>query len=189
MTVTFTRMKDGTREEYDLLDSRERAFNQGLPDRIIRALHDLDASFDGHRVTRLEHSLQTATRALRDGRDEEYVVMALVHDVGDNLAPYTHSEMVGALVRPFVRPQLTWIARHHGVFQQYYYTNLPWEDRNARDRFRDSPWFDDCAEFCELYDQESFDPAYEASPLASFEPALRRIFAEPRYLQEEATAR
>ncbi|GGM83296.1 HD domain-containing protein [Dactylosporangium sucinum] len=188
MTVRFTRMKDGSREEYDYLDRQERIFNEGLPDRIIGALRELAVSFGGHRVTRLEHSLQAATRALRDGRDEEYVVMTLVHDVGDNLAPYTHSELVGALLRPFVRPQLTWIARHHGVFQQCYYANLPAAARNARDRFRDAPWFDDCAEFCELYDQESFDPRYEALTLEAFEPALRRVFAEPRYLQKEAMA-
>ncbi|WP_344511290.1 phosphohydrolase [Dactylosporangium maewongense] len=188
MTVQFVRMKDGGPDEYDYLDHQERVFNEGLPDRILGALRELAGSFSGHRVTRLEHSLQVATRALRDDRDDEYVVMTLVHDVGDNLAPYTHSELAGALVRPFVRPQLMWIARHHGIFQQYYYTNLPAEARNARDRYRDAPWFDDCAEFCELYDQESFDPGYDALALEAFEPALRRVFAEPRYLQQEATA-
>lgn len=182
MTVQFTRMKDGTPEDYEFLEQQERSFNAGLPDRIARALRELATSFQGHRINRLEHSLQAASRALRDDRDEEYVVMALVHDVGDTLAPYTHSELVGALLRPFVRPQVVWIARHHAVFQQYYVANMAPHDRNARERYRDHAWFQDCAEFCELYDQESFDPGYDTLPLEYFEPALRRVFGEARYL-------
>lgn len=185
MTVSFVRMKDGTTQDYDFLDGQEAAFNRQLPDRLLRALAELEESFQGHRVSRLEHSLQAATRAARDDRDEEYVVMTLLHDVGDNLAPYTHSEMVGALLRPFVRPQLTWIARHHGLFQQVYYANLPAHRREVRNRFRDHAWFQDCVEFCELYDQESFDPSYKSLSLDWFEPALRRVFGAPRYLQQE----
>jgi predicted HD phosphohydrolase len=181
-TVSFTRMEDGTAEDYALLETFEDAFMKGLPDRLLRALDGLKGSFDGYQVNRYEHSLQAATRAHRDGRDEEYVVATLLHDIGDELAPYTHGEMVAAILRPFVREELYWIVKHHGVFQMYYYAHHSGGDRNARDRYRDEPHFDACAEFCERYDQASFDPAYDWEPVAFFEPMVRRVFSEPRYL-------
>jgi len=185
-TVGFTRMADGTKADYDLLAGYEAAFAAGLADRILRALGELKSSTEGYQISRFGHSLQTATRAHRDGRDEEYVVMALLHDIGDALAPFTHSELIGAVLRPFVRPEVCWIARHHGLFQLYYYAHHTGGDRNARDAYRGHEWFDACTEFCEKYDQESFDPAYENLPIEFFEPMVRRVFAEPRpdYYQE-----
>lgn len=181
-TVSFTRMADGTQEDYDELDKLERAYNAELPDRILAALNDLKGSFDGYQVSRFEHSLQSATRAHCDGRDTEYVVMALVHDIGDGLAPYTHSELVGAMLRPFVRPEVHWIAKHHGAFQLFYYGHFRGENRNAREEFRNSEYFEACVEFCEKYDQESFDPDYATLPIEFFEPMVREIFAKPQYL-------
>lgn len=181
-TVSFTQMADGTKEEYELLSKQGKPFMAQLPDRILAALTDLDRDSSGYRVTRFGHSLQTATRAHRDGRDEEYVVMAALHDIGDTLAPHTHSEMVAAVLQPFVRPELCWIAKHHGVFQYYFYGHHLGLDRNARDAYRDHEWFDACAEFCDKYDQRSFDPEYDTLPLDFFEPMIRRVFAEPRYL-------
>lgn len=181
-TVTFTEMAEGTKEEYDLLTRQGKAFTARLPDRILDAVRDLGRDPSGYRVTRLVHSLQTATRAHRDGHDEEYVVMAAVHDIGDSLAPFSHSEMIGVVLAPFVRPEVCWIARHHGVFQYYYYGQHVGVDPNAREIYRDNPWFDACEEFCEKYDQRSFDPDYDTLPLDFFEPMIRRVFAEPRYL-------
>ena len=181
-TVEFTRMADGTAEDYALLARYEEPFMAELPDRLLGALDGLKASLAGYKVSRYEHSLQSASRAHRDGRSEEYVVAALLHDIGDELAPYTHGEMVGAVLRPYIAPEICWIVKHHGLFQMYYSAHHCGGDRNARDRYRDHPWFDACAEFCELYDQNCFDPAYESLPVATFEPMVRRVFAEPRYL-------
>jgi len=175
-------MAYGTREDYALLDRYAEEHDKLLADRVLAALLALEGSFGGYKVTRLEHSLQSATRAYRDGRDEEYVVTALLHDIGDELAPYTHGELAAAVLRPFVPEECWWIVKHHGVFQLYYYAHHYGEDRNARDRFRDSPHFDACSQFCELYDQSSFDPDYESLPLAFFEPMVRRVFAAPRHL-------
>lgn len=181
-TVSFTRMADGTKEDYELLAELEEPFMAALPDRLMRALEGLRESFSGYQVSRYEHSLQSATRAHRDGRDEEYVVGALLHDIGDELAPHTHGEMVGAILKPYVREEVVWIVRYHGVFQLVYYAHHFGDDPNARERFRTSPHFDACAEFCELYDQNCFDPAYDSLPASFFEPMVRRVFAEPRYL-------
>jgi predicted HD phosphohydrolase len=175
-------MADGTREDYELLARLEDDYLARLPDRLLAALEGLKASFPGYQVSRYEHSLQSATRALRDGRDEEYVVAALLHDLGDELAPHTHGEMVAAILKPFVRPELVWAVEHHGAFQAYYYAHHLGGDRNVRDRWADHPYYAACAEFCERYDQNSFDPAYESEPLETFEPMVRRVFAEPRYL-------
>lgn len=186
--VSFTRMDVGTQQDYLFLHHLEQDFNAALPDRLMVALEDLKESFGGYQVTRYEHCVQTASRALRDGRDDEYVAMSLVHDIGDTLAPFTHSEMIAAVLRPFVRPEIHWIAKHHAAFQLYYYGHHLGEDRNARDVFRGSEWFDATAEFCEKYDQMSFDPNYESLTTTDFEPILRRVFSKPRYLKSLADA-
>ena len=180
-TVGFTRMADGTREDYLLLGELEQRLNDELPDRLLRALDGLKDSFDGYQVTRYEHSLQAATRALRDGRDEEYVVATLLHDLGDELGPHNHSELAAAILRPYVREEVHWIIKHHGAFQMYYYAHHYGRDRNVRDRYAGNPHYAACADFCERYDQASFDPAYDTLPIAEFEPMLRRVVAEPRY--------
>jgi predicted HD phosphohydrolase len=181
-TVAFTSMADGTRADYQLLERLQQRSMATLPDRVLTALEALRDSLAGYQVSRYEHSLQSATRALRDGRDEEYIIAALLHDLGDELAPYTHGELVGAILRPFVRPELVWVVKHHGVFQLHYYGHHIGVDRDARERFRGHEWFDACAEFCDLYDQTCFDPSYDSLTVSDFEPMLRRVFAEPRYL-------
>lgn len=181
-TVSFTRMDEGTPEDYALLARLEAGYVAELPDRLLASLDALKVSMPGYQVSRYEHSLQSATRALRDGRDEEYVVAALLHDIGDELAPYTHGEMVAAILKPYVSEEICWVVGHHGVFQQFHYGPASGDDPNARDRYRDHPWFDACAEFCAEYDQNCFDPEYESLPLEHFEPMVRRVFAEPRYL-------
>jgi predicted HD phosphohydrolase len=180
-TVTFRRMEDGTREDYLLLDESERKYSASLAERVLESLAKLDHSLYGYPVSRLEHSLQVATRALKDGADEELIVAALLHDVGDELAPYNHAEFAAAILRPYVREQVSWIVAQHGLFQTYYYVHHLGGDRNARDRLRDHPWYGDCVHFCAAWDQCSFDPDYPSEPLACFEPMVRRIFARLPY--------
>lgn len=181
-TVSFTRMADGTQADYEFLGRLEEVYVSQLADRILQAVSDLKNSLSGYQVTRFEHSLQSATRAYRDGKDEEYVVAALIHDIGDVLAPLAHGEMVGAIMKPYFPERLCWIVKYHGVFQLYYYGHHVGADRNARDEWKDHPWYDDCAEFCDKYDQNCFDPHFESLPLEFFEPMVRRVFAESRYL-------
>ena len=177
--VSFQRMEDGTREDYEFLDRSEREYALGLPDTILGALEKLDHTLQGYPVSRLEHSLQTATRALRDGADDELVAAALIHDVGDELAPYNHAEIAAGILRPYVRPEVTWIVEQHGLFQSYYYAHHTGGSRDGRDRFRDHPWYQVCRDFCANWDQCSFDPRYEWQPLSSFEPLIRKIFTRP----------
>ena len=176
-TVGFTQMAEGTRDDYLLLGRLEKEHAAELPGRLLRHLLELKDSFSGHRVDRLEHSLQSATRAHRDGASEEMVVVALLHDIGDMLAPLNHSEMAAAVLKPVVSEEAHWIVRHHGLFQSYYYAHHLGGDRNARDRYRDHPFFEATVRFCEQWDQPSFDPAYHTMPLETFEPMVRRIFA------------
>lgn len=175
--VSFTEMKHGTKEDYELLERLEREYTRELPDRILRALRGLEHSLSGYKVSRLEHSLQSATRAERAGESEEYVVAALLHDIGDELAPYSHSEMAAAMLRPYVSGKLHWIIKTHGIFQMHYYAHHVGGDRDARERYRGHRWFDEAVRFCEEYDQNCFDPAYESLPLEHFEPMVRRVFA------------
>jgi predicted HD phosphohydrolase len=185
-TVSFTSMAEGTREDYELLARREEQFAHELPDRLLAALVELKESFPGYKVSRYEHSLQSATRALRDGRDEEYVVAALLHDIGDMLAPDNHGDFAGAVLQPYVSPTTHWMIVHHGIFQGYYYFHHYDKDRNERERFRGHPAFERTVEFCAKWDQTAFDPNYDTMPLSAFEPAARRVFSrEPWALHRE----
>ena len=179
--VSFTAMKDGTREDYEFLTRHEIAYTTGTADRLMRSLVELDEGLSGYQISRLGHSLQSATRAWRDGADEDWVVSALLHDIGDIHAPYNHDEYAAAILKPFVREQCSWCVGAHGDFQMLYYGHHVGGDRMKRDRHRDSTYFDDCAEFCERWDQSSFDPDYETLPLEFFAPMVRAVFARKAY--------
>ncbi|MBX2836355.1 MAG: HD domain-containing protein [Gammaproteobacteria bacterium] len=176
-TVNFIHMANGTKQDYEFLAEQEEAYVERLPDRILAALEKLNDSFAGYQVSRLEHSLQSATRAYQDGRSTDYVVAALLHDIGDELAPYSHSEMAAAILRPYVSERIYWIIKTHGVFQMFYYAHHVGEDQHARNRFADHRWFDDAVEFCELYDQNCFDPSYKSKSLEFFTPMIRQVFS------------
>jgi predicted HD phosphohydrolase len=190
--VGFSQMKDGTREDYELLDRSEREYARQLPDQVLNAVRALDHSVEGYPVSRLTHSLQTATRALNDGADDDMVVAALIHDVGDMLAPYNHAAIAAAILKPYVRPEVTWIVEQHGLFQSYYYVHHFGGDRNARDRYRDHPWYASCESFCAKWDQSSFDPGFPTLPLGAFEAAVRRVFSrhahDSRYVKDGLSA-
>jgi predicted HD phosphohydrolase len=173
----YRRMEDGTEAEYQGIFANFKKFEQGLADRVLAQFDSLKQSYPGEMVNRYVHSLQTATRAHRDGRDEEYVMAALLHDLGDMLSPENHSEYVAAIVKPYVRPHTHWMIRQHGLFQGYYYFHHFGGDRNAREKFRGHPAFQMCIDFCDKYDQMSFDPDYDTMPIQAFEPTLRRFFA------------
>ena len=176
-TVSFTSMATGVQEDYDLLERLESEFSAGTADRVLEQLKGLSGSLAGYQVDRLEHSLQSATRAYHDGAEEEMVVAALLHDVGDLLAPDNHSEMAAAVLRPYVSERTYWIVRNHGLFQTYYFAHFRGGDRNARDRYIDHPWYQAAVDFCHRWDQPSFDPAYESLDVEFFKPMVRRVFA------------
>ena len=176
----FHRMVDGTAEDWQIIAESSRAFNKQLTDRVLEHLQLLDGDFCGYAVDRLTHSLQTATRAHRDGRDEEYVVCALLHDIGDTLGSFNHPAIAAAILQPFVSEKNLWIIANHGVFQGYYFFEHLGLDKNLRDAFSDHEWYADCAEFCEKYDQSSFDPDYPSMQLEEFEPMVRRLFRMPK---------
>lgn len=176
-TVSFRQMKDGTEAEYLFLHQLEREYIARLPDRILDALRALDDGLSGYRVTRLEHSLQTATRAEADGADEEMIAGALIHDLGDGLAPENHSNYAAEIIRPYVRAEVTWVVEHHGLFQKLYYAQFFGEDPELRAAHRDHPYYESCVRFCERWDQAAFDPDYPTRSLEHFEPLVRRIFS------------
>jgi len=176
-TVSFRQMKDGTEAEYLFLSRLERDHIRRLPDRILNALRAMDDGLDGYRVTRLAHSLQTATRAEADGADEEMIAGALIHDLGDSLAPENHSQYAAEIIRPYVRAEVTWVVEHHGLFQKVYYAHFFGEDPELRAAYRDHPYYASCVRFCERWDQAAFDPDYATQPLEHFEPLLRTIFS------------
>ncbi len=176
--VAFTQMKDGTREDYLMLHELGKPFLAGTADRLLRELaRQGEETLSGYRITRLEHALQAATRARRDRADIDWVVAALLHDIGDGLAPQNHDRFAAEILRPFLREEVTWVVEHHGIFQMHYYAHHYGWDRELREKYADSPYYQACVDFCERWDQSSFDPDYPIDPLESFEAQVRAVFA------------
>ena len=173
----YNTMAEGTREEYHACVELSKPFKSKLADRLLDAVTALKNSYPGEQVDRYVHSLQSATRAHRDGQDEEMVVAALLHDIGDMHCPENHAEYAASVIRPYVSPSTHWVILRHGLFQGYYYFHHFDLDRNARDKFRGHPDYERCADFCGKYDQMAFDPNFDTTPLEAFEPMVRRIFA------------
>lgn len=179
-TATFTQMIDGTADDWAIIDREMDELAKGLPARLLEHLQILKDDTGGFAVDRLEHSLQTATRAAEDGRDEEYVACALLHDIGDTLGPMNHDKVAAAIIQPYVSVKNHWIIGHHGTFQGYYFFEYTGMDKNLRDKYKNHEYYDDCEEFCRKYDQNSFDPSFTSMRLDEFVPIIERIFTAPQ---------
>ena len=179
--VSFTEMKKGTKDDYLFLDRHEKDFASKTADRILRFLSNLTETLEGYQISRLEHSLQSATRAYKNGEDEEMVVATLLHDIGDELAPMNHSEYAATILKPYVSEKTHWIIEKHGEFQMYYYAHHLGGDRNKRDQYKNHKYYQDTVDFCEKYDQKSFDPKYKSLPLEFFKPLVKKIFSRKPY--------
>ncbi|MCF3936396.1 HD domain-containing protein [Acuticoccus sp. M5D2P5] len=182
--VKFTRMVDGDRDDYMILEQHERDVARAVGSRLLDALHALDTVDSAYKVSRYEHSVQSATRAWRDGADLDWVVAALLHDVGDLYAPYNHDEFAAAILRPYLRDQCTWVVANHGLFQRYYYAHHFGGNREVHRRHEGHPFFDDAVQFCERWDQASFDPDYQSLPVDFFRPMVDEVFSREPYQQQ-----
>ena len=177
----FTQMKDGTKEDYLLLEKHEKKFIEGTADRLIKFMSGLSNTLEGYKITRLEHSLQTATRALNDKADDEMVAAALLHDIGDELSPLNHSEYAAAILKPYVSEKTHWVIEKHGEFQMYYYAHHLGGNKNQRDKYKGHKYYQDTVDFCENWDQKSFDPNFKSLSLQEFEPFIKKIFSRKPY--------
>ena len=179
--VSFTEMKNGTKDDYLFLDRHEKNFASKTADRIIKFMSALTETLEGYQISRLEHSLQSATRAHKNGESEEMVVAALLHDIGDELAPMNHSEYAAAILKPYVTEKTHWIIEKHGEFQMFYYAHHLGGDKNKRDKYLGHKYYQATLDFCEKYDQNSFDPNYKSLPLDFFKPMVKKIFSRKPY--------
>ena len=179
--VSFAEMKNGTKEDYLFLDKHEKKFAYKTSERIIEFMSNLTETLEGYQVSRLEHSLQSATRAYRNDESEEMVVAALLHDIGDELAPMNHSEYAASILKPYVSEKTHWIIQKHGEFQMFYYAHHLGGNKNKRDEYIGHKYYQDTVDFCEKYDQNSFDPNYKSFPLEFFKPLVKKIFSRKPY--------
>ncbi len=184
-------MTESTQDDWAKIAMAAFAFNRELPKRVLAHLKLLEGDCGGFAVDRMEHSLQSATLAHRDGMDEEYVVCALLHDIGDTLGSYNHADVAATILKPFVSEENHWMLEHHGIFQGYYFFHHLGLDRNMRDQFRGHPAFERTAMFCARHDQNAFDPKYDTMPLEAFVPMLERVLERPKrsiYMRDDQKA-
>lgn len=182
--VSFRQMKDGTSADYALLDELEEEFVKKLPSRIMRELAELDESLSGYQVSRLEHSLIGATMAERDGADVDWIVAALIHDMGDALAPHNHDSLAAVIAAPYIREECTWTLKTHGIFQMYYYAHLTGGDREARQKYKDHPYYQTGVDFTDRWDQSAFDPDYDWHDLEYFSPHVEEVFSRAPWQED-----
>jgi len=178
--ATFKSMRESTKRDWDIITTRYVPFARDLPNRILAHLNLLGGDSGGFAVDRLHHSLLTATLAHKGGEDEEYVVCALLHDIGDMLGSWNHPEVSAAILKPFVSEANCWMVEKHGIFQGYHFFQHIGMDPTMRDEFRGHPHFERTERFVDQYDDPAFDPAMECAPLEFFEPMVRRLFANPK---------
>jgi len=177
--ATFRSFQESTPQDWQIIAGEFRTFSSGLADRVLAHLNLLRGDCGGFPIDRLDHSLQTATRAWRDGRDEAYVCCALLHDIGDTLGSFNHPDIAAAILKPFVSDADLWMVQNHGIFQGYYFFHHLGMDRDMREQFAGHPHYERTAEFCELYDSPAFDSKAETLPLSEFEPMVRRLLSNP----------
>ena len=176
-------MKDGSAKDFRIIGQNDEITALELPDRLLEHLKEMAKDDGAYKISRLDHVLQCATRATRDGADDDWVAAALMHDIGDVLAPFTHGQVAAEILRPFVKEEVYWVVRNHGIFQMYYNKSLTTKERNSRDQFQDYPYYQSAVDFCENWDQCSFDPHYQHEQLEFFEPLIRRVFTRKPFEQ------
>jgi predicted HD phosphohydrolase len=179
-TSSFTSMDTSTAEQWAVIGA-ETAKNQSrVAERILWMLESLGEIVDGFSTDQLTHCLQTATRAERDGADEEMVVASLCHDIGKAVSVPNHPAIAAEILKPYVRDEVYHVIRTHQDFQGRHYYHHFGGNPDAREQYRDQPWFSLGETFADTYDQNSFDPDYDTLPLEHFEPLVRKVFATPR---------
>ena len=181
--VKFIEMKNGTKEDYLLLEKYEKKFANNTASRILKYMNGLNSTLEGYKVSRLEHSLQSATRALQDKAEEEMIVATLLHDIGDELAFHNHAEFAATILKPYVSEKTRWIIEKHGIFQMYYYAHHYGHNKDEREKYRGHKYYKDTIDFCENWDQKSFDPNFKSLALKDFEPYVQKIFSRTPYSQ------
>ena len=179
--VNFTEMKKGTKKDYIFLDKLEKEYIGETADRILSFLSRMTSTLEGYKISRLDHSLQSATRALKNNESEEMIVACLLHDIGDELAPLNHSEYAASVLKPYVSERTHWIIEKHGEFQMYYYAHHLGGNKNKRDKYKGHKYYKDTINFCEKYDQNSFDPHFKSLPLEFFKPFVKEVFSREPY--------
>ena len=171
-------MKAGTVEDFEIIAANDKQTAKELPDRLIAHLQEMAKDDGAYKISRLDHVLQCATRAHHDNADDDWIIAALLHDLGDVLAPFTHGQVAGEILKPFVREEVAWVVSHHGIFQMYYNTSLTKVQRYSRDQFKEHPYYQLAIDFCENWDQCSFDPGYDTENLEFFVPIIKRVIAK-----------
>jgi predicted HD phosphohydrolase len=187
--ATFKSMRTSTKQDWDIITTQYVPFARELPDRVLTHLRLLGGDSGGFAVDRLTHSLLTATLAHKGGEDEEYVVCALLHDIGDMLGSWNHPDVAVAILKPFVSEANLWMVEKHGIFQGYHFFQHVGLDPNMREQFRGHPHFERTERFIDLYDEPAFDSEMECLPLDYFEPMVRRVFLDPKNSMYRKTCR
>lgn len=177
-------MKEGTVDDFKIIQANDSKTAKELPHRILEHLMEMRKDDGAYKISRFDHVLQCATRASRDGADDDWIMAALLHDIGDTLAPFTHGQVAAEILRPFLREEVVWVVRHHGVFQMFYNASLSTEQRNSRDQYAEHPYYQSAVDFCENWDQNSFDPNYKNEELEYFIPIVNSVFARTPFLND-----
>ena len=168
-------MKEGTAEDFRIIRQNDELTARELPARLFEHLEKMAEDDGAYKISRLDHVLQCATRAYRDEADNEWVVAALLHDIGDLLAPFSHAEVAAEILKPFVSEEIAWVVRHHGIFQMRYNKSLPDHQQNLHLKYKDHQWYQSALNFTENWDQNSFDPEYDNLPLEFFKPLVNQV--------------
>jgi predicted HD phosphohydrolase len=171
-------MDVSTREQWMEIVDRTIEAQPRVARQILDMVRGLSAISDGFSVDQMQHALQTATRAERDGADEEVIVASLLHDVGKLISVPNHPKIAAEILKPYVRHDVYCMVAYHQDFQgRYYYEHLGM-DPNLRDQHRDQTWYELAERFADQWDQKAFDPDYPVETLEHFESMVVQVFSQ-----------
>lgn len=179
MHANFKQMSNSSQDDWNIIMQEQQGFIGKLPDRILAHMELLDGDYGGFPVDRLQHCLQTAEMAADAGEDEQYVVCALLHDIGDTLGSTNHADVAAAILQPFISEENLWMIKHHAIVQGYNFFHYLGLDRNMRDSIADHPYYERTLRFIDNYDDPAFDSSKPRLSLDLFEPMVRNVFSKP----------
>ena len=148
-----------------------------VPDRVLDMLRSMADLHQGFAVSQLDHCLQTATRAERDGAGLDMVVASLCHDIGKTFSNMNHPAIAAEMLRPWVSDEAYWVVKYHQDFQGRHYYGRIGMDPEMRRKHLGHEHYEMAERFADVWDQTAFDPNYDNETLEHFEPLVREVFS------------
>ena len=172
----FTRMQDGTLEEWQIIAAAHYKHFKHTADTFIDLLKSLEQHTLGFACDQLQHALMAGTLARRAGASNEHIVIALCHDIGKSINVPNHGAIAAEMMKPYISEDSYHVIYNHQAFQGEYYYQYLGAPTDLRLQWNDESWYPLACKLVDEWDAPAFDPDFEVDSLESFIPLMREVF-------------